>query len=167
MRKTLLLFIALLPLLAFTAAHKFYVSATDIEYNEENGSLQIISHVFIDDLEKLLKERYHPDLYLLKKGEHPKADAFIERYFRDKMNIRVNGKDVELNYLGKEYDNDELLIYIEVSDVDPLKTIYVKNAVLTDLFPEQKNVIKVEYKGTIKSLLLTRSEVDGILKFSN
>ncbi|MFD0976379.1 DUF6702 family protein [Salinimicrobium gaetbulicola] len=167
MRKTLLLFIALLPLLSFTAAHKFYVSATDIEYNEKNRSLQIISHVFIDDLEKLLKERYHPDLFLLKKGEHPKSDEFIERYFNDKFKIRVNGKEVELNYLGKEYDKDELLIYIEVTDVEPIQNIFVKNAVLTDIFPEQKNVIKVEYKGTIKSLLLTRSEVDGILKFSN
>ena len=69
MKKTFLLFLALLPLLAFTAAHKFYVSATDIEYNEENRSLQIISYVFVDDLEKLLKTRYSEELFLLKEGE--------------------------------------------------------------------------------------------------
>lgn len=167
MKKTLLLFIVLMPLLAFTGAHKFYVSATDIEYNEENRSLQIISHVFIDDLEKLLKERYSEELFLLKKGEHPQADRFIERYLRDKLKIKVNGKEVELNYLGKEYDNDELLLYIEGIHVAPIHNIFVENAVLTDIFPEQKNVIKVEYKGVIKSLLLTRSDVGGILKFGN
>lgn len=167
MKKTLLLFIVLMPLLAFTGAHKFYVSATDIEYNEENRSLQIISHVFIDDLEKLLKERYGQELFLLKKGEHPQADRFIERYLRDKLKIKVNGKEVELNYLGKEYDNDELLLYIEGPNVASIQNIFVENAVLTDIFPEQKNVIKVEYKGVIKSLLLTRSDVGGILKFGN
>lgn len=156
-----------MPLLAFTGAHKFYVSATDIEYNEENRSLQIISHVFIDDLEKLLKERYGQELFLLKKGEHPQADRFIERYLRDKLKIKVNGKEVELNYLGKEYDNDELLLYIEGPNVASIQNIFVENAVLTDIFPEQKNVIKVEYKGVIKSLLLTRSDVGGILKFGN
>ena len=167
MRKILFLFTALLLLMGFTAAHKFYVSATDIEYNEDNRSLQIISHVFIDDLEKLLKERYHQELFLLKKGEHPQADSFIERYFNDKMKIRVNGEELELNYLGKEYDNDELLIYIEGTNVEPIRNISVENGVLTDIFPEQKNVIKVEYRGVIKSLLLSRSDVSGILKFSN
>lgn len=167
MKKTIFLFFVLLPLLAFTGAHKFYVSVTDIEYNEENRSLQIISHVFIDDLEKLLKERYHSELFLLKNEEHPQADSFVERYFNDKLKIKLNGEEVELKYLGKEYDKDELLIYIEVPNVEPFRNIYVENSVLTDLFPEQKNVIKVEYKGTIKSLLLTRSDVGGILKFGN
>lgn len=167
MKKTLILFIVLLPLLAFTAAHKFYVSATNIEYNEHNKSLQIISHVFTDDLEKLLQERYSKDLFLLKEGEHPRADSYIQKYFQDKLHIRVNGKELELNYLGKEYDKDELLVYIEVKNVEPIRSIFVENGVLTDIFPEQKNVVKVEYKGTIKSLLLSRSEVNGLLKFSN
>lgn len=167
MKKTILLFIALLPLLAFTSAHKFYVSTTDIEYNEQNKSLQIISHVFIDDFEKLLKARYSEDLFLLKEGEHSQADSYVEKYFHNKFNISVNGKLLKLKYLGKEYDRDELLVYMEAENVEPIHSISVKNAVLTDMFPEQKNVVKVEYKGTIKSLLLGRSEPRGILKFNN
>ncbi len=166
MKKRLLLLIAVLPLFAFTAVHKFYVSSTDIEYNEEANSLQIISHVFIDDLEKLLKERYREDLYLLKEGEHPQADQFVKKYFKDKLTITVDGKERQLNYLGKEYDKDQLLVYIEVEGVEPFSNIGVKNAVLTDLFPEQKNVIKVAYKKDIKSLLLSRNVSHGSLKFA-
>ena len=166
MKKRFLILLALLPLFAFTAVHKFYVSATDIEYNEEANSLQIISHVFTDDLERLLKERYHKDLYLLKEGEHPQADQFVEKYFNDKLTITVDGKERQLNYLGKEYDKDQLLVYIEVEGVEPFSSIGVKNAVLTDLFPEQKNVIKVEYKNDIKSLLLSRNDTHGSLKFT-
>lgn len=166
MKKTLFLFF-LLPLLSFSALHKFYVSATDVKYNEKQQSLQIISHVFTDDLENLLKTRYSKDLFLLKEGEHPDADAFIKRYIHDKLHISVNGKKRKLNYLGKEYDKDQLLLYIEVEDVEPIQTISVENAVLTDLFPEQKNVVKVEYGGKIKSLLLMRDAVEGTLKFSN
>ena len=165
MKKFLLLFLAALPLLAFTAVHKFYVSATDIEYNEKQRSLQIISHVFTDDLEDLLQARYDDKLTLVKGDEHPAADGFIQKYFQDKFRINVNGKDRSFKYIGKEYDKDQLLVYLEVEDVEALKNISVKNELLTDLFPEQKNVIKVEYEGEIKSLLLMRDNLSGTLNF--
>lgn len=167
MKRTIIILLALLPLLAFTAAHKFYVSATDIKYNEEQQALQIISHVFTDDLENLLRTRYSKDLYLTKEREHSAADQYVERYFQDKLRISVNGEQRKLNYIGKEYDKDQLLVYIEVENVEPIKTIGIENAVLTDLFPEQKNVIKVNYDGKIKSLLLMRDAVQGTLKFGN
>lgn len=167
MKLKLIFLLALLPLLSFTIAHKFYVSATDIEYNERQRSLQVISHVFTDDLESLLKTRYNKELYLIKEGEHPAADEFVKQYFQDKLHITVNGKKRSLKYLGKEYDKDQLLVYIEVEDVEPVKSIKVENAVLTDLFPEQKNVVKVEYGGKIKSLLLMNDAVEGTIHFSN
>ena len=166
MKKYFLLFIALLPLLAFTNAHKFYVSATDIEYNEKTKSLQIISHVFTDDLENLLKARYSKDLYLLKEGEHSEADIYVNKYFQDKLKISVNGKERQLTYIGKEYDKDQLLVYLEAENVEAPKTVSVENAVLIDLFPDQKNVVKVEHNDEVKSLLLTRNEVSGSLNFS-
>ena len=79
----------------------------------------------------------------------------------------MNGEQRQLNYLGKEYDKDQLLVYIEIENVEPIKTIGVENAVLTDLFPDQKNVIKVNHGGKIKSLLLMKEAVQGTLKFSN
>lgn len=167
MKRALFFFLVFLPLLSFSIAHKFYVSATDIAYNEKQRSLQIISHVFTDDLENLLKTRYNKDLYLVKEGEHPAADDLVKKYFQDKLHISVNGKERKLNYIGKEYDKDQLLIYIEVEDVEPIETIGVENAVLTDLFPEQKNVVKVEYGGKIKSLLLMRDALQGTLNFRN
>ncbi|MCY2688507.1 DUF6702 family protein [Salinimicrobium sp. TH3] len=167
MKKTILFFLALLPLLAFTAAHKFYVSATDIEYNEKQKSLQIISHVFTDDMEKLLQARYSDKLALVKGDEHPGADAYIQKYFKDKFRVSVNGKDRSINYIGKEYDKDQLLVYLEIEVVEPIKKIRVENGILTDLFPEQKNVVKVEQQGEIKSLLLMRDNLSGTINFSN
>ena len=167
MKKIILLFLAALPLLAFNTAHKFYVSATDIEYNEKQRSLQVISYVFTDDLEDLLQSRYSKDLVLVKNNEHPSANEFVEQYFRSKFSISVNGKDRLFNYIGKEYDKDQLLVYLEVEDVETVNTIGVKNGILTDLFPEQKNVVKVAYGGTVKSLLLMRDALSGTLNFGN
>ena len=46
-KKSLLLLV--LPLLAFSTAHKFYVSVTNINYSEKTEAIQITSRVFIDD----------------------------------------------------------------------------------------------------------------------
>ncbi|GAB2767961.1 DUF6702 family protein [Salinimicrobium soli] len=165
MKKYFLLFIAFLPLLSF-AVHKFYVSQTDVVYNEKTKSVEVISHVFIDDMEQLLQERYSKELFLVKGEEHPQAESYIEKYFLSKLLVSVNGKQRELNYIGKEYKNDQLVLYLEAEKVERPNSISVENIVLSDIFPEQKNVVKVEYNGDIKSLLLSRDKPEGSLIFS-
>lgn len=156
-----------LPLLSFQGFHKFYVSVTEIEYKSEAASLQIISRVFIDDMENLLKTRYDEELYLTAKEEHPSAEVFLEKYISEKFKIEVDGKPVVLHYLGKKYDNDIMNLYLEVEEVNDPNTVLVQNTILTDLFPDQKNVVHVELGGETKSLLLTRSSERGLLNFNN
>jgi len=165
MKKFFLLFL-LVPLMSFQGIHKFYVSVTEIEYNSEAETLQIISRIFIDDLEKLLQERYSKELYLTKKEEHPSAEEFIEKYLDQKLKISVDGKSYPLHYLGKKYDNDILVLFIEVENVSALNTVTVQNEILTDIFPDQKNVVHVEKNGETKSLLLTRSNEEGSINFA-
>lgn len=167
MKKILFLFLAALPLLSFYEVHEFYLSVTEIEYKPEKKSLQIISRVFTDDMEGLLKKRYDESVKLTSNKEHPAADKYIEDYINDRVQIFVDGKQIELNYLGKEYDLDQLVLYIEAENVKPFDKILVQNKILTGLFPDQKNIVHVENKGKTKSLLLTRSEEKGLLNFLN
>ena len=167
MKKIFLLFIFFLPLISFTGAHKFYLSVTDMEYSEENKSLQVISRVFTDDMENLLKTRYSEKLYLTREEEHEAADGFLKKYLSEKLEIQVNGEQREFNYLGKKYDNDQLVLFLEVEGLSDLSNISVRNEVLTDLFPDQKNVVHVSYKGITKSLLLSRSNESGRINFRN
>lgn len=148
------------------SAHKFYLSVTEIEYNSENKSLQIISRVFTDDMEAVLQERYDPEIFLNRKQEYPSADAFLEKYIEHRLKIELNGKPQKLNYLGKKYDNDQLVIFIEVENVPEIKNISVENKIFTGLFPDQKNVVHVEFNGKTKSLLLTRDKTSDLLKFN-
>ena len=165
MKKILLLFLFLLPWISFTAAHKFYVSVTEMEYNEKSRSLQVISRVFTDDIENLLKTRYNQELYLTKEDEHPAAEDFLQKYLSEKLKVAVNGEENDFSYIGKQYDNDQLILYIEVEEVAPIESVKVQNEVLTDIFPDQKNVVHVTYKGKTKSLLLSRNQESGLLNF--
>lgn len=161
--KIILLFLGL-SLSSFTVAHKFYVSVTEIEYNEKAKSLQIISRVFIDDFEDLLKKRYDLNIQLGEK-ETAGVDSYINKYLAQKFQVEVNSKPVNIKFLGKEYENDMVILYLEVVDVNNFQTIQVKNTVLMDLYEEQKNLIHVEYGKEIKSLILTSGNEVKKLKF--
>lgn len=165
MKKQLFLFLLIFPLFSFVELHKFYVSVTEMEYRTKKKSLQMITRVFTDDFEDVLQGRYSKSLYLSKENEHPQAEAYIEKYVLQKMQVKVNGKLQELNYVGKEYENDMVLLYIEAENVPEVQTIEVENTLLFDFFPEQKNIVHVEVNNEIKSLLLYRGEEKGQINF--
>ena len=162
-RKYLLLLI--LPLLAFTAVHKFYISVTQVNYSEEDQSLQITSRIFIDDMENVLTQRYGVQPLLASGHEAPEADSLVEKYMRSKFVIAVNGNPVHYDFLGKRYDGDILMCYMEVPKVAraSLHSVEVQNEVLTDLFEDQKNIVHVIIGDLKKSFVLVRDNNKGML----
>tara|TARA_R110002126_G_scaffold163431_1_gene311325 strand:+ start:270 stop:788 length:519 start_codon:yes stop_codon:yes gene_type:complete len=162
-KKTLL--ILLLPLLAFTVAHKFYISVTSVEYSDKDRALQITTRIFIDDFEKVLQERYGIKGSLATKEESDMADAYIEKYLRTKFMVEINDRPVDFDFLGKEYDNDIMICYLEVPKIDlgTATSISVENAVLMDIFEEQKNVVHFKLGNQKKSFVLIRENNKGML----
>lgn len=154
-----------LLLSSFSGAHKFYVSVTNVGYSEEEASLQIISRIFIDDLENALKTRYEVELRLATPNESEEAEAYIERYFNTKFSVSVNGSPVEYRFLGKRYDNDLAICYIEVTGLqkEELKSVGIQNEILTDIFEEQKNLVHFDILGKKKSFVLVRENNKGML----
>jgi len=166
MRKISLILASFFLLSGFkSGAHEFYLSVTEIEYNNEKQSLQIITRVFIDDLEDVLNERYGADLQLSEEAEEGAVAENISKYLKQKLRLQVNGEELQLNYLGKEYDADQLILYIEVEDLAPFNKIEVTNEILTDLFDDQKNVVHVKVNDKTKSLLLMRQQETEKLTF--
>ena len=154
-----------LSLLSFNKIHKFYVSTTDVEYIEADQELQVISKLFIDDMEHLLKTRYSDNLKLGKNSESKDADTFIERYFTDKFTVSVNGQRLLLQYLGHTYDDDLIKCFFKAEGVSELSSIEVTNQVLLDIFEEQQNVVHVNNGEKIKSLLLMKDRESEVLNF--
>ncbi len=148
-------------------AHEYHLSVTEINYKAESQSLQIMTRVFIDDFENVLRKRFNDDIRLVKDAEEGPVKKVIERYLGQKLHLKSNGKEHQLKYLGKEYDNDQVILYIEVEKVAPFTEISITNSILTDLFDDQKNVVHVKVNGVTKSLLLQKNEGKKSLKFRN
>ncbi|MEL6917000.1 MAG: DUF6702 family protein [Bacteroidota bacterium] len=157
--------VLLLPLFAFAVAHKFYVSVTNITYSDKDDALQITTRIFIDDLENVLAERYGIATDLATDKEYQATDKYIEKYLKAKFALKINRKTVDFDYLGKEYDNDVVICYIEVPKVgfSTIQSIEVTNEVLMDLFDEQQNVVHFKLNGNKKSFVLVRENNKGML----
>ncbi len=160
-----ILLVLILPLVAFTT-HKFYVSVTNIGYSEKDDALQITTRIFIDDLEAVLLERYEVAANLDADTESKVADEYLEKYLRKKFKVEIDGENKSYDLIGKKYDNDVCVFYIELAKInlDSVKYIQIQNEILTDLFDEQQNVVHFKIKGKKKSFVLLKSDTKGMLK---
>ena len=162
----LLFFILVWLLCAFTTIHKYYISVTQIDYKEEKQSLQITSKIFIDDFEKLLQTRYDKTITLASKEESAQTDVYIEKYLNEKIKIKINGKDVNLSFIGKEYDIDLVKCYLEVENVKKIESFEISNKVLFDFIEEQQNIVKTKINSIQKSVILIAQQDSALLKFN-
>ena len=162
---TLTIFIGSL-LITSNTKHDYYVSNTIIQYSKEEKSLQIISQIFIDDFEKLIRERYDKNITLAEEGEPEIVDTYMERYLSNKLKIKVNGKDYDFKYLGKEYKNDITYCYLEIENVKKIKSINVTNRILFDVLPEQQNLVRLKLLGKNVSFLLIPDNDQCMLNFN-
>lgn len=150
----------------FLGLHPFHVSVCDIEHDPETKALQISQRLFMDDL-ALGLQNFHKLEYVdtYKPKDLKKLDSLIGAYIKAKLFITVDGKDVTFNYLGSELEGDARWCYIEVKDIDKVKQAEVANALLTETFDDQENIVHFKANGKLKSYKLNKREVSHTFKF--
>ncbi|WP_299889048.1 DUF6702 family protein [uncultured Lacinutrix sp.] len=162
--KRLILLLAL-SFIAYTSIHKYYVSITKIEYVKEKQSVQIITRIFIDDLERLLKERYDEKITLASNGDEKEIDNYIKKYLLSKLKITIDEKETEVVFIGKEYDEDVVQCYLEIENVERINSFSITNKILFDIFNDQKNIVRTSINKRNKSFILIPENDKGMLNF--
>ncbi|MCP4882627.1 MAG: hypothetical protein GY908_02455 [Flavobacteriales bacterium] len=158
-----MIWLLIIPLLAF-GIHKHYISLTKIEFIKEEKAVQITMKFFLDDIELALENRIGESMELASKYENKLADKYLETYIRQKFKIWIDEKEMTYNFLGKEYDNNEVFFYIELQNIDKINTIEVENSMLFETYAEQQNYIKFTIEETQKTFILVKSNVKEMLK---
>jgi len=154
------------PLMTSSISHKFYVSTTNIEFVKEKKVVQIITKIFVEDVEQALQARYNASITLGSPKETTSDVAYLKEYVLKKLKISINGKPVTFQYIGKEYDIDIVNMFFEIENISEVKSIEVENKVLFDMFPEQQNIIHFVTSGSRKSLVLDKDNPKGVLNFN-
>jgi len=165
-RFKIVLLLSVFSLLSFTSFHKYYISVTQIEYVKEKQSVQIISRIFVDDLEKGLRHNFGEDITLDDGHEESVVDTYIEKYINKTFSVSINEAPVKFQFIGKEYDGDIVRCYLEITDIQNINSFEVSNKILFDVCPDQQNIIKTKINSKQKSLILTKKNGSAMLKFN-
>lgn len=164
MKKTILLLL-ILPLVAFTPLHKYYVTLTSIQFNKEQKAVQIIMNISIDDLELALNNLFNIDAQISNKNEVKNLNDYYYKYIQKHFKISINNQEKKYKFVGKEYDGDIVFFYLEVENISEVTSIGINNTILVKEFSDQKNLVKAKVNGKRKSMFLTKGNDKGLLNF--
>lgn len=163
-RRTFVL-IGLIMLTSFVGLHKYYVSVTDIDYIQKEKTIQVTSRLFIDDFEAMLSERYGQDVKLENKDIKAKNNSLIAKYYAKKLIIEVNGAHLPFQLLGFVFEDDQIVSYFEITEVDSIQEIKITNKLLFELERSQQNITHININSKKKSFLFEKENDSGMLKF--
>ncbi len=130
--------------------HPLYVSITDLEWNAKEKSIEIVSKIFIDDFESILKKTYNKKIDLYATPDDA-SKAFIFDYFKKHLQVSIDGKSYTFNIIGYERQKEACWCYLEITGVASVKKVSVTNSMLHDFSEKQINVMHVRVNDKEKS----------------
>lgn len=134
--------------------HPFYVSITEVNYNEASQRMEIGCRIFYDDLEAALISDGSGKTDLIKPTDRTAVDSTLSRYLKRHFKIIVNGKPVSVSYLGYQIEEDVAWCFLESARVTGIKKIQFKNDMLFHHFKNQTNIMHVKIGNVKKSAKL-------------
>ena len=159
--------IGCISVLQISAMHDIHLSRTLVHYNQENSSLEISMHIFIDDLELSLLDAGYDSLYIATNMEAPHTDDLIQDYINQHFVLQYTDEPVSLEFLGKEISDDLLAIwcYLEAPSVPKPNNMMVHNSILTELHRDQNNIVQLEIGSQKKYMLFDINKKEQQARF--
>lgn len=143
-------------LLYFSKKHDYYLSTTSIKWIPKKQQLQLTSRFFLEDVEDLMREKTGKAVTFLPDSNSVEIDAFVHQFYLDNLVITLENSTQEIQYLGREYKDDLLVVYAEIIlPANTFKTIGVDARFFIDFLTGQQNIVHLIAPNEKKSFLLT------------
>lgn len=148
-------FLMCLLLLALSCAglqaHPVHQSHAEVEYNAARQTLEISLTVFLNDLELALSQQAGEPL-TLEKMEAKAFDAQVQTYLAKTFVVKNAAGDIMTHtWLGRELTSSdgkggdpELTLFFEVPLPGGLQGCSLRPAVLSEVFPDQTNLVRLQ-----------------------
>ncbi|WP_026898654.1 DUF6702 family protein [Daejeonella oryzae] len=134
-------------------AHKFYTSLTQIEYNPQNKSAEVIINLFTDDMETALSRQFNRKI----KSTDADFNKYCYQYLDKKFQITDSKNQVLKNhYVGIELKRDMLSLYLEVKTSKGLNNMRLKQQSLMEISDDQNNIVNIK-DGKSKTSLMFKA----------
>jgi hypothetical protein len=150
-----LLVLLIVPLFG---AHPFYLSVTDLKFNDGENALQGSVKIFVNDLEGAVNKFSGKKVDLIHPADTSATRKILSDYLDKKIRIRINGVPKSVSVVGFEHESENLWIYVEIHNVIKPKSIVVENTLLYERLKEQINIVQIQVHGVQKSTRLVNPE---------
>ena len=178
-----LLCVAALLVAAPSFAHQQKTAVTRLLFNANSGNLEVMHRLFLHDAEHAASVVFGEKQDLIESAD---SRALFGSYVVNRFAIALADEastPVELRYLGEEIDGQYLWVYQEavgfIEDFAEQRTgslvngssvngeerpsaLFLVNSVLSDVWPEQANLVNVERAGRIASITFAQG-ADSLL----
>ncbi|HWY09983.1 MAG TPA: DUF6702 family protein [Bacteroidia bacterium] len=143
--------------------HPFYLSVTDMKYNDKSKSLEIACKMFTNDLETALKKTSNKSVDILNPKNKPEVEKILFDYITKRLSVNLNGKIKNLKFIGYEKEDEVIWTYMEIEKCEKPKQVIIQNSLLYDFLKEQINLVQIEVGDFKKSSKVGNPEKE--LKF--
>jgi hypothetical protein len=135
-------------------AHPFFVSVTEISHNAKGKTIEISCKTFTEDLENAIQKAGGAKIDLTNVKDEAAAGKAIADYIKKHLQLKADGKAVQLEYVGFERENEAIWSYYQVSNVASVKKLDIQNSILFEVSDQQINLMHVTVNGNRKSTKL-------------
>jgi hypothetical protein len=142
-------------------AHPFFVSMTEIIFNEKEKSIQISVRIFTDDFEKELAKDCNCKVDLIAPEKHVLMEPVVWAYFQKVLKISPNNKAVKFQYIGFEKEEESTWTYLEIKNQSVVKELNIENKILHLSQPKQNNLVRFKKKDFDKTIQLSYPQSVG------
>jgi len=141
--------ILLLQFLSLWLAHDIHLTKAQVEFNQADQAVQVSMHIFLDDLETVIKDEtgFVDKMHLGTEKEVAVGDSLLVAYLSNHFTVTVNEQPLVLSFLGKENSEDLLAVWCYFEFPVPKGTIAqvtLTNDVLTELYDDQQNIVSLK-----------------------
>lgn len=134
--------------------HTFHTSLTRIDYNAKEKNIEISIRLFVHDVTPMLERRLKKQVDVEKT---PEVDKEFFKYIEENFIFQnKKGETQKLKWVGREFENDIVLVYVEIPFEEDLEGTKLQNTIFFESFPQQANLV-IAHFGEKKIDLLFKS----------
>ena len=143
----MVLFIQWLAIHTSMLFHPFYISMTEINFNNKSKSLEVSVRIFTDDFEKTLRKKCNCKVDLMAVNEKKAMEKVVNDYVQQHLQIKADGRLQALEFVGYQQEEESTWNYFLVKNVSQVKKLEIVNSLLHDYREEQVNMLHIKANG--------------------
>lgn len=122
-------------------AHSVYATFTQVEWNHQDGSIELIINLHSHELETKLSLMHGRQLSYLNEEDFDELNKAAGDYLLANIALTLDDTLINLNYLGSESDGQNVTLYMEADWPTAPQKIRIMNAMFLNDLPGQTNSI--------------------------